>query len=208
MSTPDLPATWFERIDTSSDELFYQTPRLVQHIDDITIEALTAFYRTRLAAGTTILDLMSSWVSHLPDEVRYASVTGLGMNAEELAQNPRLDERCVHDLNRDPELPFADARFDAVVNAVSVQYLTQPLHVFASVARTLKPGGLSIVAMSHRCFPTKAIRVFHGAGGVQRLEIVARYHELVGGFDMIEKLDCSPPYGDPLWVVAARRGDV
>ncbi len=205
MSPSELPATWFERVDTSSDDLFYQTPRLVQHIDDITISSLTAFYRTRLAAGASVLDLMSSWVSHLPDDVRYGSVTGLGMNADELANNPRLDEHCVHDLNRDPELPFPDARFDAVLNAVSVQYLTQPVRVFASVARALKPGGLSIVAMSHRCFPTKAIRAFHGAGGVQRLEIVARYHELAGGFDMIEKLDCSPDYGDPLWVVAARR---
>ena len=46
---------------------------------------------------------------------------------EELEANPRLDRRVVHDLNRDPSLPFATAAFDAVLIAVSVQYLTQPV---------------------------------------------------------------------------------
>ncbi len=206
MAPIPLPDNFFDRIDSDADSHFYQVPRFVQHIDDSTIAALTAFYREQLPAGARLLDLMSSWVSHLPEEVRFESVTGLGMNAAELERNPRLDGRCVHDLNREPELPFEDATFDGVLNAVSVQYLTQPVPVFASIARVLKPGGISIVAMSHRCFPTKAVRVFHGASGAQRLELVAHYHVLAGGFDTIEKIDRSPPHGDPLWIVLARRG--
>jgi SAM-dependent methyltransferase len=204
---PDLPEQFFDRVDTDADAHFYRVPRFVQHIDDSTIAALTAFYREQLPAGARLLDLMSSWVSHLPEEGRYQSVTGLGMNEAELGRNRRLDAWRVHDLNRDPELPFDDASFDAVLNAVSVQYLTRPVLVFASIARVLKPGGSSIVAMSHRCFPTKAIRAFHGASGGQRLELAARYHELAGGFEEIEKLDRSPEQGDPLWIVRAARAN-
>ncbi len=205
MPKHELPAHFTDRIDTGADTLFYQTPRFVQHIDDTTIAALTAFYRERVPEGARVLDLMSSWVSHLPAEIRYDEVTGLGMNAAELERNPRLHVWELHDLNDDPELPFADAAFDAVVNAVSVQYLAEPVRVFASVARVLRPGGISVVALSHRCFPTKAIRAFHGASGARRLEIAASYHEMAGGFDRIEKLDCSPESGDPLWVVVGHR---
>lgn len=205
MAQQELPGPFFDRVDTGNDALFYQTPRFVEHIDETTIAALTEFYRERVPANGCVLDLMSSWVSHLPQEIRYESVTGLGMNQAELERNTRLDEWRVHDLNREPELPFDDNRFDVVLNAVSVQYLTAPVRVFASIARKLKPGGASIVAMSHRCFPTKAIRAFHGATGAQRLEIAARYHELAGGFDKVDKLDRSPERGDPLWVVVGRR---
>ena len=200
-----LPAAFFERADETDDGGFYQQARLVTHIDAATIAALTDFYHEVLPAGADILDLMSSWVSHLPEAARYGRVAGLGMNAEELAANPRLSESVVHDLNRDPELPFEDASLDAVVNCVSVQYLVRPVEVFASIRRVLRPGGLSIVAMSHRCFPTKAIRVFHQLGGPERLQLVAHYHTLAGGFDPIERLDRSPQRGDPLWLVVARR---
>ena len=200
-----FPAAFFERADETADAGFYQLARLVTHVDAATIAALTEFYREALPEGADILDLMSSWVSHLPEEASYRRVVGLGMNAEELAANPRLTESVVHDLNRDPELPFEDASLDAVVNAVSVQYLVRPLEVFASIRRVLRPGGVSIVAMSHRCFPTKAIRVFHQLGGADRLQLVGHYHELAGGFEAIERLDRSPAGADPLWLVVARR---
>jgi SAM-dependent methyltransferase len=200
-----LPPELLERVDASDDALFYTLPRFVEHIDPPTIEALAAFYRERLPAGGEILDLMSSWVSHLPTDVSLRRVAGLGMNAAELAANPRLDERRVHDLNREPELPWPDASFDAVLNAVSVQYLVHPLEVFASIARVLRPGGLSIVAMSHRCFPTKAVRAFHFLDGPGRMELVCRYHDAAGGFEPPERIDRSPRGADPLWIVCARR---
>lgn len=199
-----LPREWFDRIDPGPDAHFYAAPRLVTHIDDATIAALTAYYASVLPAGAALLDLMSSWVSHLPER-RFARVVGLGMNAVELAENPRLDARVVHDLNADPALPFPDASFDAVLNAVSIQYLVRPLEVYAEVARVLRPGGISIVAMSHRCFPTKAVRAFHVLPRDERLALVARYHETAGGFDRIEAKDASPVGADPLWIVTARR---
>lgn len=202
---PPLPPEMFARIDETPDGRFYALPRLVTHIDDATIAALRDFYRERLPAGGDLLDLMSSWVSHLPPGADYGRVAGLGMNARELASNPRLDDWRVHDLNVEPELPYPDASFDAALCAVSIQYLARPVEVFRSLSRVLRPGGLSIVSMSHRCFPTKAVRAFHYLDRDGRLELVARYHALAGGFDPPERLDRSPPDADPLWIVTARR---
>ena len=168
MSDPRFPPDYFRRVDESPDAEFYAEPRMVAHIDPATIEALTAEYRERLRPGDDVLDLMSSWISHLPEGIELGRVAGLGMNAEELAANPRLTGAVVQDLNENPELPYDDASFDAVLNAVSVQYLTRPLEVYAEVARVLRPGGLSVVAMSHRCFPTKAIAAFRALGPAQR----------------------------------------
>jgi hypothetical protein len=103
--SPDL----FRRLDESPDSEFYAVPRFVTHIDDATIAALTALYRELIPRRARILDLMSSWVSHLPADIEYVRVTGLGMNAEELARNPRLTERIVQDLNVRPALPGATA---------------------------------------------------------------------------------------------------
>ncbi len=178
---------------------------MVVHIDDATIRALTAFYAERLFEGAAILDLMSSWVSHLPERPRPGRVVGLGMNGAELAANPRLDEFHVQDLNESPALPYPNASFDFVLNAVSVQYLRRPFEVFREVARVLRPGGHSLVAMSHRCFPTKAIRAFHVPGGGERFRLVSLYHEQTDRFEQIESIDRSPPGADPLWIVSARR---
>lgn len=206
MTSPeDLPPELFQRVDEAPDAAFYGMPRLVTHIDDATIAALAAYYDEVLPPGAAVLDLMSSWVSHLPEGRRFTRVAGLGMNEHELSRNPRLDERVVADLNADPTLPFPDAGFDVVLNAVSIQYLTRPVEVFAEVARVLRPGGRSVVAMSHRCFPTKAIRAFHVLPRDGRMALVSRYHELAGGFESIEALDRSPEGADPLWIVTARR---
>ena len=203
--TEALPGAWFERIDPSPDPLFYALPRLVNHIDAATIAALSDYYREVLPPGGAILDLMSSWVSHLPADVSFGRVSGLGMNREELATNPRLSDSCVRDLNADPELPYPEQSFDAVLCAVSVQYLVRPVEVFAEVRRVLRPGGISIVAMSHRCFPTKAVRAFHVLPRDGRFELVATYHALAGGFDAPQRVDRSPAGADPLWIVTARR---
>ena len=202
---PLLPRELFQRLDESPDEDFYREPRLVTHIDDATIAALTQVYRELVPAGAHVLDLMSSWVSHLPPEVDYGRVVGLGMNRVELAENPRLTSFLVHDLNRSPELPFADATFDAVLNAVSIQYLTSPVEVFASVGRVLRAGGIHLVATSHRMFPTKAVAAWHSLAPGDRLRLIGTYFELAGGFEPPRIIDRSPRGADPLWVVVARR---
>jgi hypothetical protein len=200
-----FPSEFFRREDMSADRFFYSVPRLVTHMDDSTIAALTQFYRETIPPGSRILDLMSSWVSHLPDDVDYPRVAGLGMNAEELAENPRLTEWDVHDLNSDPVLPYADQSFDVALCAVSVQYLTRPAEVFREVARVLAPGGVFLVTFSRRMFPTKAVEVWKTLTLDDRVRLVGTYFELAGKFGDPLFIDRSPAEGDPLWCVAARR---
>ncbi|HSG87646.1 MAG TPA: methyltransferase domain-containing protein [Pseudomonadales bacterium] len=200
-----LPAALFERADDGDDADFYAGPRLVTHIDDATIAALTDFYRECLPPGGRILDLMSSWISHLPADVAYGRVTGHGMNAVELDANARLDERLVQDLNRDPRLPFAEGAFDAVLICVSVQYLVRPVALFRELARVLAPAGQLVVSMSHRCFPTKAVRAFQALTPMQRSQLVMEYVRGAGGFAEPEFHDRSPADADPLWIVRAQR---
>lgn len=208
MADARLGAAHFQRIDESDDRLFYQSPRLVTHIDAPACAALAAYYRRTFPAGGAILDLMSSCVSHLPDDVDYVSVTGLGMNVVELDANPRLTARVIHDLNDDPALPFDAACFDGCAIAVSVQYLTRPFAVFAEIARVLRPGAVCAVSFSNRMFPTKAVAIWRAVDDRDHARLVGHYFAEAGGFDEPEFEDVSPNSGnsDPLFVVSARRG--
>ncbi len=165
----------FNKIDREDDEWFYEPPRLVYHIDDGAVAALTEFYRTALPEGGVLLDLMSSWVSHLPPDIEYGEVIGHGMNAEELAANPRLSRWFVQNLNREPTLPLADASVDAVTMCVSIQYLEQPVAVLREVTRVLRPGGSVVISFSNRCFWTKAVAVWRGLDDAGHARLVELY---------------------------------
>lgn len=213
LANPAWPAAWpfadadFRRQDESRDARFYDTPRLVYHIDEYAVRALTAYYARTLPPKADILDLCSSWVSHLPDDYEAASVTGLGMVAAELDKNPRLTARVTQDLNMDPALPFADASFDVITNVVSVDYLTRPLEIFREMARVLRPGGVAVMSFSNRCFPTKAIDIWLRTGDVEHAFIVGCYFHYAGGFGPPAAQDISPNPGvtDPMYIVRAMK---
>ena len=160
------------------------------------ITAVTALYRAVLPAGGTILDLMSSWVSHLPAEVAYAGVTGHGMNAAELAANPRLTARFVRDLNAEPVLPLENATFDGACLCVSVQYLQRPVTVFVEVRRVLRAGAPFVVTFSNRCFPTKAVAIWQALEGAEQQSLVALYMQRAG-FTSLDVSEVIPARGDP-----------
>jgi SAM-dependent methyltransferase len=146
---------------------------------------------------------MSSWVSHLPPDARYASVTGLGMNARELANNPRLDHRVVHDLNAEPSLPFDDSAFDVALVCVSVQYLTRPVEVMRELARVVRVGGRAIVTFSNRCFPTKAVAIWQATDDAGHTQLVEGYLHEAGWSDI--RAFAHVGRGDPLYAVVAER---
>ena len=202
---------FFERGDPASDAIFYLPPRLVTHIDNAAIRAVSELYEQLGIDGSSgnpsrVLDLMSSWVSHLraaPDEL-----VVLGMNASELAANSMATERIVQDLNTDPVLPFADDSVDAVLCCVSIDYLVRPVEVLREAARVLRPGGQIVITFSNRCFPTKAIRGWLETDDAGRGAIVIDYLRRAGGFDGAQlslRTPASRGYrGDPLYAVTAR----
>ena len=203
-----LQPEFFRRLDDSDDELFYLTPRLVVHIDDAAIRTVGEIYLSRLPRGGAILDLMSSWRSHLPPELMPSRVVGLGLNRSEMEDNPALTEIVTHNLNRAPQLPFEDASFDGVVLTVSVQYLIHPLEVFAEVGRVLKSGAPFIVTFSNRMFPTKAVAIWANASEQQRVDLVGYYFTHSAAFEKIEMIDRSSGETDPLWAVLGYRKEL
>jgi SAM-dependent methyltransferase len=201
---PDL----FDKVDGAPDAEFYVLPRKVVHIDDGAIAAVTKLYREILPPAGALLDLMSSWRSHLPTQATFTRVVGLGMNVEEMQDNPQLTEFGVKDLNADPSLPFGDREFDGACCAVSVQYLQHPVDVFREVRRVLKPGAPFVVTFSNRCFPTKAINLWHEMDDEGHMQLVALYFASAGGWSNITVRDCSPARAklfrsDPLYAVWA-----
>lgn len=203
-SVAGLPEAAFARLDEGDDGLFYAPARLVTHIDDAAAAALSAYYRKLLTPGAAVLDLMSSWVSHLPPAPPLGEVVGHGMNAQELAANARLTRWWTQDLNRDPALPLEDAAFDAALCCVGAQYLRRPFEVFSEVRRVLRPGAPFAVSFSNRCFPTKAVAVWRALDTAGHARLVRLYLERSGFVGVEARLLRDGRDGDPLVVVTGR----
>jgi len=200
-----FPPAAYTRDDESPDEHFYDVPRKVVHIDDGAITALGRLYAEVLPTGGRLLDVMSSWRSHLPSGFETKEVVGLGLNAEEMADNPQLARSIVHDLNRDPRLPFGDKEFDGAMCAVSIQYVLHPVMLLREMRRVLKPGAPFVVSFSNRCFPTKAVAVWLDIMDDQHLQLVRAYFDGAGGWIDVKSEDRSSGRGaDPLYAVWGR----
>lgn len=207
MNAP-FEAQHFARLDETPDGQFYSFPRKVVHLDDAAIAAVKQFLRETMPPDGTILDLLSSWRSHWPEDIPSRRLVGLGLNAEEMMDNPDLTDYVVHDVNRNPQLPFENNRFDAAMITVSIQYLTRPIEVFQDVNRILKPLGTFAVLFSNRMFPTKAVAIWRSLNDQQHIELVQRYFQHAGGFVDIAAADRTPQsatYTDPLYVVMGRK---
>jgi SAM-dependent methyltransferase len=165
----------FARSDEQDDALFYKKPRLVTHIDSRAQETMATLYGELLKPGMRVLDLMSSWRSHIPESLQLSALFGLGLNAEEMENNPQLTQYVVHDLNKEPRLPFDDHSFDAVICSVSVEYMACPFDVFQDVARLLKPAGYFIHTFSNRWFPPKAIAIWADLSEFERMGLILEY---------------------------------
>ncbi|MDJ0595732.1 MAG: methyltransferase domain-containing protein [Pleurocapsa sp. MO_226.B13] len=195
------------KLDDTNDRYFYDYPRFVTHVDDGFIERLSNLYRERLQPNSRILDLMSSWVSHLPEEMEFAHVEGHGMNEAELAKNPRLDRYFVKNLNQNPKLPLENADFDAVLITVSIQYLQYPEAVLSEIYRILKPNGLVIISFSNRMFYQKAIAAWRDGTDTDRVNLVRKYFQSVDGFDQPEIVVHQSPLPALLQMMGIAGGD-
>lgn len=200
-----FPAEWpytgadLRREDEADDQTFYDTPKFVHHIDAPARSALTNFYTKSIPQNAVVLDLCSSWVSHLPP-TDLGPVTGIGLNQEELKANPLLKKWIVQDLNKNPNLDFPSGTFDVVVCTVSVDYLIHPLKIFASIHTILKEGGKAIMSFSNRCFPSKVVNIWLRTTDKEHVQIVANYFHF-SGFKNISGWDISPPRTDPMFIV-------
>ncbi len=199
---------YFQREDEENDSVFYESPRLVVHIDEAAIAAVGRLFKEQVPENSEVLDLMSSWRSHWPVGHAKKRMVGLGLNQVEMQENPDLDESVVHDVNADPVLPFDDESFDAVLITVSAQYLTKPIETFKQVSRILRPGGVFIVSFSNRMFPTKAVLIWRNSTDRGRIDLVGTYMEAAENFEGIEasfvNADTSPP-DDPIFAVFSRK---
>jgi FKBP-type peptidyl-prolyl cis-trans isomerase 2 len=210
--------TPFARKDESPDQHFYAKPRLVHHLDDMAIDVVRQLYARFLHKKMRVLDLMSSWRSHLPNGFELRQLSGLGLNGAELEKNPRLSDHIVHDLNQHPRLPYADASYDLVVCTVSVEYLVRPFEVFAEVARILRPGGIFATVFSNRWFPTKAVRIWTELHEFERMGLVLEYFRKDRWFNDLhtysvrglarpadDKYFGQTPHSDPVYAVWGSR---
>jgi SAM-dependent methyltransferase len=200
-----LPITAPAHLEIRPDAFAGSELMRARQIDAAAIAAVTELYREILPPGGAILDLMSGWVSHLPPEIPYSRVVGVGLNSRELAENPFLDEWHVQDLNCDPRLPFATAEFDGAAICVAIQHLTRPCEVICEAGRVLKPGAPLIVTFSNRCVPTPAIGCWCLLDDTGHLCLIAQHFVQAGNWCDIRCLDRTPPGGgDPLYAVIGR----
>lgn len=219
----------FSRLDTAPDGVFYSVPRFVEHVDENAVETMTNYISdVLLRDGDSVLDLCSSWTSHIRPgrgrELGLKRVAGLGMNARELEANPTLTEWTVMDLNDAAKdngggvvrLPYDDGSFDVIMIQLSVDYLIHPLEVMREASRVLRKDGRIAVLFSNRLFLSKAVGLWTGSDDVDHAYTVGSYlHYCDGGFENIKAEDLSTRQkrgrermivGDPLYVVTATKG--
>lgn len=163
-----IPLTWedeipfdvksdFARLDSSPDSKFYNETRFVEHVDEQAVKIMTDYISSALKSGDDVLDIGSSWTSHISDFSKLSRVAGIGMNGDELKENKALSEYSVLDLNQATatKLPYADASFDVALCQLSIDYFIHPLDLLRETSRVLKPGGKIVILFSNRLFLSK-----------------------------------------------------
>ncbi|MBV1832748.1 class I SAM-dependent methyltransferase [Novacetimonas pomaceti] len=198
---------------SESDTAFWSTRPSGPMLDAGACTAVTALYRTMLPEGGRILDLMAGSDSHLPADVPFDEVIGIGVEAPALEANGRLTQRIVQDLNETPELPLADESLDAVCLCDVVPYLRQPVALFRETARVLQPGGLVLVTYGNGFVAQKAVALWQALETDDRQRLV-RILMQRGGFEHTDTGSVAPPPNDAVWhdtiygVTARREGDI
>ena len=167
-----LSITDRSKIDVDDDQIFYQHPRYVHHLSESFRTRLTKLYSNYLFNHYVILDLMSSWVSHLPKEITYKKVIGHGMNEAELSTNKRLDSFWIQNLNQTQNISLESSSVDAGLIVAGWQYLQYPEKVALELSRIIKTNSLLIISFTNRAFWTKAPNIWTYSSEDGRVEYV------------------------------------
>ena len=162
-----------EKMDIANDQIFYQQPRYVQHMSNSFRTRLTSLYSQYLLNHHVILDLMSSWVSHLPSNIKYKKVIGHGMNEAELSSNKRFDEFWIQNLNNTQNMPIEDSSIDVGLIVAGWQYLQYPEKVSLELSRIIKCDSLLMISFTNRAFWSKAPNIWTYSSEEKRIEYVS-----------------------------------
>lgn len=211
---PFDPATDFSRLDGSLDSKFYSETRFVEHVDENAVKLMEEYIAKELKDDDKVLDIGSSWTSHIRDASRLSQVSGIGMNEAELKTNTALTDFQVLDLNQNPspKLPYPDKTFDVALCQLSIDYFVHPLELMKETSRVLRQGGKVIILFSNRLFLSKAVGVWTGADDIDHAYTVGAYLHYCGDicFESISAYDLSlrsrgKVVGDPLYAVVATK---
>ena len=161
-----------QKPDETNDSLFYSTPKFVYHLDSNFRKTLSELYKIEIENNSIVLDLMSSWDSYLPKNIKYKKVIGHGLNNEELQRNKAFDNYWIQNFNIDQKVPLEDATIDYCLMIAAWQYLQYPERIAEEIARVLTQKGKLIIAFSNRAFWHKAPNIWTYSNEEERINYV------------------------------------
>ena len=163
-----------KKLDESNDEEFYSDPKFVYHLDANFRNYLSSVYKNEIDDNSTVLDLMSSWVSYLPLEKKYKKVIGHGLNKDELERNKTLNSFWVQNFNLSQKIPLENGSVDYCLMVAAWQYLQYPENITNEVSRILSDKGKILVSFSNRAFWHKAPNIWTTSTEEERVKYVRK----------------------------------
>ena len=163
-----------KKLDESNDEEFYSDPKFVYHLDANFRQYLSNVYKNEIEDNLTVLDLMSSWDSYLPEEKKYKKVIGHGLNKKELERNKVFDSYWIQNFNLNQEIPLDSGSVNYCLMVAAWQYLQYPENLTKEIVRVLNNQGKMIIAFSNRAFWHKAPNIWTTSTEEERVNYVRK----------------------------------
>ena len=161
-----------QKPDETDDSEFYSAPKFVYHLDSNFRKNLSELYEEQIKNNSSVLDLMSSWDSYLPKNLKYKKVIGHGLNKEELEKNKAFDEYWIQNFNANQKIPLENETIDFCLMVAAWQYLQYPEKIAEEISRILNQSGKFIIAFSNRAFWHKAPNIWTYSSEIERIEYV------------------------------------
>ena len=161
-----------QKPDETNDFEFYSTPKFVYHLDSNFRKNLSAVYKEEIKTNSSVLDLMSSWDSYLPKDIKYKKVIGHGLNEEELNRNKAFDNYWIQNFNSNQTIPLENETIDYCLMVAAWQYLQYPEKITEEIIRILSKKGKFIIAFSNRAFWHKAPNIWTYSNENERIAYV------------------------------------